>query len=125
MQASSSLWRAHPDASKSTQKFYSDRTDAIIRIIGNKPVERICATDLRRSLTECPERSSPLNYRFLKRLFNFLINEEVIKANPMAKLKPPKIEQKVIEPLNQEQLQKLFRVARTAEASWGFGTRPY
>jgi hypothetical protein len=46
--------------SKYTQKFYSDRTDAIIRIIGNKPVERICAADLRRSLTECPERSSPM-----------------------------------------------------------------
>jgi site-specific recombinase XerD len=105
--------------SKSTQKFYSDRTDAIVRIIGNKPAERICVTDLRRALTECPERSSPLNYRFLKRLFNFLIDEEVIKANPMANLKPPKIEQKVIEPLNQEQLQKLFRVARSARGFMG------
>ena len=106
--------------SKATQKFYSDRTDAIIRLIGNKPVEKVTVTDLRRALTECPERSAPLNYRFLKRLFNFLIAEEVLKISPMDKLRPPKIEQRVIEPLTQVQLQKLFRVARSAR---GFGIR--
>jgi site-specific recombinase XerD len=31
----------------------------------------------------------------LKRLFNFLIAEEVIKTNPIAKLPPPEIEQMV------------------------------
>lgn len=71
------------------------------------------------ALTACPERSAPLNYRFLRRLFNFLMVEEVIKTNPMAKLKPPKIEQRIIEPLSLRDLQKLFRVARTGRGFQG------
>ena len=105
--------------SKATEAFYTQRTDAIVRIIGNKPVKAVCVADLRKALTECPERSAPLNYRFLKRLFSFLMLEEVIKQNPMAKLKPPKIEQKVVEPLHHDQLQKLFKTARTGRGFQG------
>jgi site-specific recombinase XerD len=99
--------------SQNTLLYYKDRCRVIQRIIGDKRIDLITATDLRRVMAECSPGTVGHNYRFLARLFRFLINEEVLEKNPMAKLKPPKVEQKVIQPLSAADVQKCYKLAKS------------
>jgi site-specific recombinase XerD len=95
-----------------TVEYYRDRLATAVRTVGDKSITSITSVDPRKVFVECSERSGPNNYRFLTRLFNFLINEEVIKHNPMEKARAPKIEQRVIQPHSLDGIQTLFRTAK-------------
>ena len=49
-------------------------------------------------------------YRSVKRFFNWLVEEELLpkNKNPMDKVKPPRVERKVIQPFSDEQISKLL-----------------
>ncbi len=49
---------------------------------------------------------------FLNRLFRFLMDDEILAKNPMAKIRPPKVEQKVVDPISPAEIQKCFKAAR-------------
>ena len=94
-----------------TIEYYRDRLATVIRTVGDKSITSITSVDLRKVFVECSERSVPNNYRFLTRLFHFLIDEELLKRNPMEKVRAPKIEQRVIQPHSLDEIRTLFNTA--------------
>jgi site-specific recombinase XerC len=48
-------------------------------------------------------------YRALQQLFKWLAEEEEISVNPMARLRPPKVEEKLVPVLTDEQIRALLR----------------
>lgn len=106
--------------SRNTIKFYQERCRVVERIVGDKRIDLITATDLRQVLAQCTSGSAEHNYRFLAQLFRFLISEEVLEKNPMAKLKRPMVEQKVIQPLSAEDVKRCYKAAKSAGGILGF-----
>ena len=95
-----------------TLVFYRERTKAIAKIVGDKRIDLITATDLRMVLATCAAGSVLHNHSFMRRLFRFLVSEDVLEKNPMAKLQPPKVESKVINPLTTEEMIRCFKTAK-------------
>ena len=56
-------------------------------------------------------------YRALSVLFKWLINEELLDYNPLAKIKVPKAEKKVIMALSQDELSQLLNTFGTSSLS--------
>ncbi len=72
------------------------------------------ADDVHLFILKLQESNNPQSvhdyYRTLKRFFNWLVEEDVIKISPMLKIKPPKVEQKIISPFTPEHLRKLVKL---------------
>lgn len=51
-------------------------------------------------------------FRILKAFFNFLMNEELINSNPMARIKPPSAKTEIKQPVSEEHIQKLLRACK-------------
>jgi integrase/recombinase XerC/integrase/recombinase XerD len=47
-------------------------------------------------------------YRSIKRFFNWMVEEELLPKSPMDKIKPPRVERKVIRPFTIEEINKLL-----------------
>jgi site-specific recombinase XerD len=95
-----------------TLVFYRDRAKAIVKTVGDKRVDLITPTDLRAVLASCTEGTVLHNYSFMRRLFRFLVAEEILDRNPMVKLQPPKVESKVVNPLTTEEMVRCFKAAK-------------
>ena len=54
-------------------------------------------------------------YRALNRFFGWLLEQEYITSHPMAKMKPPKMEEKIVEVVRQGDLAKLFKTVGGGE----------
>lgn len=90
------------------------------RPIESKRLEDITLHDLRLLLAKAPEGSVLHVYKAVRRLFLFLEDEEVLtRANPAKRLQRPKVTQRVVEPLSQEQVAKLFELARSRKGYIG------
>ena len=98
--------------SPATLKFYGQRRDCLVSAIGDMTLGDITIHHLREAITKASPRSAPHLYMFIKRLFSFLIDEDVIKANPALNLKRPKLKKLVTLPLTQEQIVKCYTVAK-------------
>ena len=92
--------------------FYRERSRAVVKIVGDKRIDLVTSADLRLVLAQCSPGTAPHNFSFLRRLFRFLIAEEVLERNPMAKLQPPKVESKVVDPLSTEEMVRCFKAAK-------------
>lgn len=98
--------------SPNTLEYYSQRLVAMVRTIGDKTATSVTTLDLRRVIVESPERGAPNNYHFMRRLFRFMLEDGIIRTNPMEKVRPPKIEQKVVQPHTQDEIQTLYKAAK-------------
>lgn len=79
----------------------------------DKDLNEITIHDLRLLIAKAPEGSVMHLYKAVKRLFSFLDSEELLtKANPTKRLQRPRVTQKVVEPLQAEEVLRLFSVAR-------------
>jgi len=52
-------------------------------------------------------------YKCVKRFFNWLVEEDVLESSPMAKIRPPKVEQKIILPYQPDHLKTLLHLYDT------------
>lgn len=79
----------------------------------NNPSE-ITADDVRLFLLKLQETNKPQSvhdyYRTIKRYFNWLVEEEILKVSPMLKIRPPKVEKKVVVPFSPEHIKMLLRL---------------
>jgi site-specific recombinase XerD len=85
----------------------------VVRVLGDKTATSVTTLDLRRVIVESPERTAPNNYHFMRRLFRFMLEEGIIRTNPMEKVRPPKIEQKITQAHTQDEIQNLYKTAKT------------
>ncbi|AQU02571.1 hypothetical protein B1774_00320 [Dehalococcoides mccartyi] len=80
--------------------------------LGINAVEEIEANHVRLYLVKLQERNNPTSvldyYKAVKRFFNWLIEEGVLSKSPLATIKPPRIEQKVIRPFTKQQIEDLL-----------------
>ena len=78
-----------------------------------KPVD-VTADDVRLFMLKLQETNSSQSvhdyYRPVKRFFNWLVEEDILKVSPMLKIRPPKVERKVIVPFTSEHLMKLIKL---------------
>jgi site-specific recombinase XerD len=95
-----------------TLDFYRTRTKVITKIVGDKRIDLVTAADCRLVLVKCSEGTVLHNFSFMRRLFRFLVAEEILDRDPMAKLTPPKVESKVIEPLSIDEMVRCYKRAR-------------
>lgn len=58
--------------------------------------------------TKRSDRSIHIHARSIRAFFNWLVNEEYLDKSPMAKLKPPKLEQKLKEVLSVAEVERLL-----------------
>jgi integrase/recombinase XerD len=105
--------------SKNTVTFYRARCLAVRRVVGDKRIDLITTTDLRQVLATSTPASSAHNYKYMARLFRFLVDEEVILKNPMGKLTRPKVEQKVVQPLTAEEVNRCYKAAKATGGRQG------
>jgi site-specific recombinase XerD len=108
--------------SPNTLVYYEARLRAMVVTIGDKAATSVTTLDLRRVIVESPERSAPNNYHFMRRLFRFMLVEGVIRTNPMEKVRPPKIEQKITQAHTQDEIQTLYKTAKNLRDMQGFET---
>lgn len=47
-------------------------------------------------------------YRHVRRFFSWLVEDDWLKTSPMAKIRPPRMERKIIHPLSDEDIRKLL-----------------
>jgi integrase/recombinase XerC len=106
--------------SELTIRFYRQRLTAIGQILGStKDIRHITTADCRTVLMRTSQRSTKHAYVVLRRLFSFLMEEELITKSPVTKLKPPKVEQKVVDPISEAEMQNCFKVARVSRGFMG------
>jgi integrase/recombinase XerC len=82
--------------------------------LGLSDPKEVTADDVRLFMLKLQETNSSQSihdyYRTIKRFFNWLIEEELLKVSPMSKIKSPKVEKKVIVPFTPEHLRSLFKL---------------
>ncbi|MCX8066333.1 MAG: tyrosine-type recombinase/integrase, partial [Anaerolineae bacterium] len=123
--------------SSQTVEWYRRRLIRLANFLGNIPVEQISAHDLRRYIihlkeqkTRWPnhpklsEREGSLSdetiyghYRALCRLFNWLIEEEVLQTNPMRKIRVPKSKRHEPKGISANDLRALLETTKAGKLS--------
>jgi integrase/recombinase XerC len=82
--------------------------------LGLSDPKKATADDVRLFMLKLQETNNSQSiydyYRTIKRFFNWLIEEELLKVSPMLKIKPPKVEQRVIVPFSPTHLRSLLRL---------------
>ena len=81
--------------------------------LGISRVEQVTASDIRLFLAQLQDRGNcPQSihdyYRAVRRFFNWLVAEQLLAANPMGNLKPPKVPHKTIRPFTKEEIERLL-----------------
>ena len=80
--------------------------------LGVKDPKRLTASDVRMFLAKLREAVSPISvadyYRCAKRFLNWMVEERVLKSNPMDPIRPPKVPKKVIVPFTTEHIKRLL-----------------
>src|ERR1700688_992587 len=102
-----------------TIRFYRQRCQSVIKVIGDSRAEHITANDVRSALASTTAASARLNFAFLRRLFRFLHDEEVTSRNPLERVTAPKTLQKVIYPLTIEEIRRCYKYARVNRGFFG------
>jgi len=78
----------------------------------NDPAQ-VTVDDVRQFILHLQENNNSVSvsdyYKCVKRFFNWLVGEDVLESSPMAKIRPPKVEHKVIMPFRPEQLKTLLK----------------
>jgi integrase/recombinase XerD len=76
--------------------------------LGVKDPKRLTDSDVRMYLAKLRETVSPVSvgdyYRCVKRFLNWMVEERVLKYNPMATIRHPKVPKKIIVPFTTERL---------------------
>lgn len=99
--------------SQKTLDFYANRIALFEKIVGPVDVREISIHHLRQILAETSARSVVHSYRVVRRLFTFLLADELIAKDPSAKLVAPKIPRKVTQPLNPKAISAIFQAAKS------------
>jgi integrase/recombinase XerC len=85
---------------------------AFCRGLGIEDPKSLTASDVRMFLGKLRESVSPITvgdyYRCTKRFLNWMVEERVLKQNPMAVIRPPKVPKKVITPFTTEHIKRLL-----------------
>lgn len=113
----------------STIAFYQNMAPRAIEFFGNTPLTKICSTDIERFLknlrTVIQDNGQPLSdstirhhYSFMKILFNFAEQHDLLIRNPMLKVKPPKAEKKPVEFFTQQEAQVFLDELKSAPLQW-------
>ena len=98
--------------SPKTAEFYANRCAYFTRSLGAVPVDRITIHDLRQLLADSPARSARHNYIAIRRLFGFLLAEDIISVNPALRLNSPKVPQRVVHPFSVAEMIAMMNAAR-------------
>jgi len=82
--------------------------------------KQITINAVRLYLLGLQQRMKPVSvhdyYRSTKRFLNWLVGEDILKENPMARLRPPKVPKRIIKPFSVEQIQRLLTVCNNTFA---------
>jgi len=74
--------------------------------------KKLTVTGIRLFMLKLQEKNAPVSvsdyYRSVKRFLNWMVEERVLKHNPMATIRPPKVPQKVILPFTVEHIKRLL-----------------
>jgi integrase/recombinase XerC len=85
---------------------------AFCKGLGVKDPKRLTDSDVRAYLAELRETVSPVTvsdyYRCAKRFLNWMVEERMLKHNPMATIRPPKVPKKVITPFTTDHIKRLL-----------------
>lgn len=120
-----------------TVEWYRRRLTPLVNFLGNVPVEQITAHDLRQYIAHLQgqktrwsnhpkhkEREGGLSpetvsghYRALRRLFNWLVEEEILQTNPMRKIRAPKPKQHEPKSISEKDLRALLETTKAGKPS--------
>lgn len=107
------------NCSPATVEIYDGALRQFSAFVPDVEPEAVDAGHVRRYIAKllATRTSSTANsrYRALHRFFRWLLEQEYIVADPMAKMKPPRIEEKVIPVLASDQLVQLLKVTAGRE----------
>lgn len=123
--------------SPQTVEWYRRKLTRLVNFLGNVPVEQITAHDLRQYIAHLQgqktrwsnhpkhnEREGGLSpetvfghYRALRRLFNWLVEEEVLQTNPMRKIRAPKSKQRDPKGISEKDLRALLETTKAGKPS--------
>lgn len=98
--------------SSKTIEFYSCRFKFLVKVLGDREVRRVTVHDLRLALASSPPKSARHNYIGIKRLFGFLVAEEILRKDPSQKLACPQVVKTVVEPFTYEQMVAMLNACR-------------
>ena len=80
--------------------------------LGIKDPKSLTASDVRMFLGKLRDSVSPISvgdyYRCVKQFLNWMVEERVLKQNPMATIRPPKVPKKVITPFTADHIKRLL-----------------
>jgi integrase/recombinase XerC/integrase/recombinase XerD len=101
--------------SPATLSDYRQKMGAFISFcssLGVKDPKRLTASDVRMFLAKLRETVSPVSvadyYRCAKRFLNWMVEERVLKSNPMDVIRSPKVPKKIIVPFTTEHIKRLL-----------------
>lgn len=97
-----------------TIEMYVEKLGRLREYLGDVETSSISIHQLREFLSTVPIRSGPKYYQCIRRLFRFLVSEELLEKNPALRLRRPRVRELVIEPLTGDEIQKLFATARSS-----------
>jgi integrase/recombinase XerD len=103
---------------KKTIGYYGLTIKAFLEFMGNKPVNQITTNDIRYYLAVKKERDGNKDTninnirRVLSSFFGWLLEEEYIQKNPMAKIKTIKVEKRLKKPFKDEEIEKMRFAAK-------------
>lgn len=103
------------ELSSATLSYYSYQVGAFVRFCleaGRTDAQHITAEHIRLFLLKLQETNNKTSvydyYRAVKRFFNWLVAEGILKRSPMTVIRPPKKEDRLIQPFKPEHIQDLL-----------------
>jgi site-specific recombinase XerD len=109
--------------SERTRQSYAESAQLLITFHDGKPLTEMDRDDLEAFIGDQLDRHKPssaaVRYRSLRRLFNWLEDEELIEVSPMRKMRMPHVPEQPVPVLTDAELLRLFKVT----AGKGFDQR--
>ncbi len=110
--------------SERTLETYNESLTLFARFLAqqNRPLDpaQIRTADVQEFITELLRTRKPatasVRYRALQQFFKWLVEEDEIKENPMARMRPPKVPEQPPEVLREEELRRLLDVVDKGQA---------
>jgi integrase/recombinase XerC len=101
--------------SPATLRDYKQKISAFVIFcsgLGISKPKRLTAYDVRMFLAKRRETNSPISvgdyYRCVKRFLNWMVEERMLKRNPMGAIRPPKAPKKIVTPFTPEHIKRLL-----------------
>jgi len=99
--------------SPKTQRIYAETLTVFQKWTTRQRIEEVTPGDLRAYLVHLQDTGhnpggTHQHYRVLKTFFRWLLAEEVIETNPMARVKPPKLPQELLDPVPLADVSKML-----------------